>query len=238
MSSACEESKKSLPNLTAISHFRTAVRSISKEEKINITNLDDIEESPTPSSTSHADVEVSTPRNESSLKQPQPPILKRDEEPVLTPVTKFQLPKIEYTKEDEDVDSKASEEKRTLKTPKSYFYESLQRRKNQALTNSQCAARLLVAAANPRSRQATPAECEIKETAKEFQDKFTPLELAQDQEETQLEREMNDENHSNTIKVWSTKRNSGTRYEVNTPPKMMEWSYNAHKDAMEDLKRK
>ena len=66
--------------------------------------------------------------------------------------------RIEYTKEDEDAISKApeiTEKREPLKTPKTYFFESLQKRRQRALTKSQSAARFIANAPNLIRRGST-----------------------------------------------------------------------------------
>ena len=122
-----------MPNLSANAPGSTSTKSVSKDEKINAIGaiLHDIEESPTPTLSSHGEISSPGPNNqETEMKTPLIP-----------------LPRIEYTTEEEEAISKAPEltEKRNepLKTPKSYFFESLQKRRNRALKKSQSAARFL-----------------------------------------------------------------------------------------------
>ena len=66
--------------------------------------------------------------------------------------------RIEYTKEDEDAILKApeiTEKREPLKTPKTYFFESLQKRRQRALTKSQSAARFIANAPNLIRRGST-----------------------------------------------------------------------------------
>lgn len=204
MSSSGDETKKSLPNLSTILTQPLAsrvARSISKEDKINMT-LDDIEESPSPSSTSHGEIEL----KKEEIK-PQPQILK---------VKAFNLPRIEYTKEEEEaIGTPPITEKRDqpLKTPKSYFFESLQKRRSRAMTKSQSAARFLAAAGPNLIRRGSNSSSENND----FEDKFSNLDL--------VNNEITPINETSTKKsLWNP---SGTkvasRYEVSKT----EWSYNS-----------
>ena len=204
-----ESTKASLPNLTTSgiqinSSGASASRAYySREENMNI--LHDIEESPTPSA-----LEISAGNS---------PVDASAQPKILIP------PKIEFDAEDICTEDKSVTEKRQIKvkTPKSYFLESLQKRKK-------CAKNVLsaVSVVTPNAfRRSQKMALESAETMDDEKD-FTDLEALQVHPESP-EKDQNIKGSGGGEKVgkkfWSAPLKAH-KYVVEYPPKTLQWSSN------------
>ena len=193
-----ESTKASLPNLTNLTTSASGIqihiaRAVSKEENIN-NILHDIEESPTSSASGFS--ELTSTRPKSLLKELNPP-------------------KIEYSTVAADAiesTEKTVTEKRQnrVKTPKSYFLESFQKRKK-------CAKEAISTAAPNAFRNRKSNQNSAEEIDEEIE--FCDLEkIPVDGEDTV---EKNDKK-----KFWPTPNIKSHKYVVQHPPKALQWSSN------------
>lgn len=192
------------------------VRSISKEEKIKETGLDDIEESP---SASYADEAPSTPTNDEQNNESAKSTVPIERLFTLTNKRHPQKEAAECASQNQvhliDVtdDSPGNQPKTirdALKSPKSYFLDNIQRRREKSMVKSQSAQKLM--AAGPNLLRRNP---ENLTEDKKFEDRFTNIERANVDETGLVSVEKK--------RMWST---SANRYRIDKPAPSFNWAYN------------
>lgn len=203
-----------MPGATSVK----VVRSISKDEKIKETGLDDIEESPSASYTDDAPTPTQDEHGNNAGESAKP------QERLFT-MTNKRCPQKE-TGEccasqnqvhliDVSDDSPGNQPKKirdALKSPKSYFFDNIQRRREKSLVKSQSAQKFMSAGPNLLRRNAE-SSCEERK----FEDRFTSIEKANAEEASLVTVEKK--------RMWSSNAN---RYRIDRPAAVpsFNWAYN------------